>query len=165
MGQSESPYLLLVKGSVYESLILPILLYGAECWCLTEQLLQKLRSFHNRCVRAMCRVNRMQTHLFRMITSELLQRLSLSPTDVYVSQQQLRWGGHVMCMPWDLLPRKMISSTVGSERPKGCPNLTYGQFLKKSLKKADVDIENWHVLSLDRDGWRDIINNIPLVYE
>ena len=43
-----------VKGSVYRSLILPVLLDGVESCCLTERLLQKLRSFHNRCVRAMC---------------------------------------------------------------------------------------------------------------
>ena len=131
-----------VKGSLYKSLILPILLFGAECWCLTKRLLQKLRSSHNRCVRAMCCVNRMQTHLFRIATSGLLYRLVLSPIHVYVSQQQLRRVGHVMRMLWYRLPRKMISSWVCSKRPKGCPNLTYGRYLKKSLKKANVGIEN-----------------------
>ena len=70
-----------------------------------------------------------------------------------------------MHMPWDRLPRKMISPWVCSKKPKVCPNLTYGGSVKKSLKKSYVDIENWHVLSLDRDGWRDIIDNTPLVYE
>ena len=93
----------------------------------------------------MCRVNKMQTRLFRITTSELLQRPSLSPTDVYVSQRKLHWTGHVMRMSWDYLPRKMIS-----KRPKGYPNLTYDRSLQ---------------MSLDRDGWRDIINNIPLVFE
>ena len=112
----------------------------------------------------MCRVNRMQKRLFRITTSKLLQRLSLSPIDVYVSQRQLRWVGHVMRMSWDRLPRKVISFWIRSKRPKGCPNLTYGRSPKKSLKKADVDTENWFVLSLDCDGWTNVINNIPLVY-
>ena len=115
-----------VKGSVCGLVILSILLYGAKCWCLTEWLLQKLCSFCNRCVQAMHCVNRMQTCLFQITTSELLQRLSLSSVDAYVSQQQLCWAGHVICMPWDYLPRKMISSWVCSKRLKGCPNLTFG---------------------------------------
>ena len=70
-------------------------------------------------------------------SNELLQRLSLLPVDVYVFQQQLRCAGHVMRMLWDRLPRKMIL-----KRPKCYPNLTCGRSLKKSLKKADVDIKN-----------------------
>ena len=46
-----------LKALIYLSIILPILLYGCECWCLTESLNRKLRNFHNQCVRAMCRVN------------------------------------------------------------------------------------------------------------
>ena len=37
------------KKVVYEGLILKILLYGSESWCLTEKLLNLLRRFHARC--------------------------------------------------------------------------------------------------------------------
>ena len=154
-----------VKGCVYRSVILPILLYGAECWCLTEQLLQKLRMFHRRCVRSMCNVNRSHTFNLRITTNELLQQLSLSPIDVYISQCQMRWAGHVMRMPWNRLPNKMISSWVRAKRPRGCPSLTYGRSLKKSLLKAGVEMENWTVLCQDRAGWRNIINSIPSRYQ
>ena len=46
------------KSSAYQSLILPILLYGAESWCLTESFLRQLRNFHHSCLRAMCEINR-----------------------------------------------------------------------------------------------------------
>ena len=46
-----------VQGSTFESLILPVLLEDTKYRCLTDWFLQKLRSFHNRCVRAMCRAN------------------------------------------------------------------------------------------------------------
>ena len=155
-------------GSIWKSIILPISLYGAEYWCLNVGVcwcLQKFCNFHNRCLRAMCRVTRMQTRLFGIIASELLQRLSLPLIDVFVSQRKLRWAGHVMCMWRDRFPRKMISSRICSKRPKCCPKLTYGWSLKKCLKKADVDTENWHVLLLDCDGWRDVINNMLWCYQ
>ena len=43
---SNSHISLSVKSSVYEGLILPILLYGSESWCLTEKLFNLLRVFH-----------------------------------------------------------------------------------------------------------------------
>ena len=49
------------KRVVYEVLILAILLYGAESWSVTEEMLRRLRVFHARCVRAMCRVSRKHT--------------------------------------------------------------------------------------------------------
>ena len=49
------------KLMLYEGLILSILLYGSESWCLTEKLYHKLRLFHARRARAMRRVTRWHT--------------------------------------------------------------------------------------------------------
>ena len=42
-----------IKSYVYIGLVLPILLYGSESWCLTENLFHMLRLFHRRCIRSM----------------------------------------------------------------------------------------------------------------
>ena len=44
---------LAVKRSVYEGLVLPILLYGSETWCLTEEVFNLIRNFSL----SMCSVN------------------------------------------------------------------------------------------------------------
>ena len=49
------------KKIVYIALVLTILLYGSECWSLTEKLHNRLHAFHFRCVRSMCRVTRLHT--------------------------------------------------------------------------------------------------------
>ena len=82
-----------VNGVVYKMLILPILLYGADFWCLTEHLLRKLRNFHHQCVRAMCRVNRLRTRQLSISNAELLERPYLKPIDTYICRQQLRCSG------------------------------------------------------------------------
>ena len=86
------------KRLVYEGLILAILLYGSESWCLTESSFDKLRAFHARCTRAMCRVDQWHTHKHRITTDELLERLDLKHVDSYVTKWQLQWTGHVMRM-------------------------------------------------------------------
>jgi hypothetical protein len=37
-----------VKGMIYSSLVIAILLYGSECWSVTEELKHRLRAFHNK---------------------------------------------------------------------------------------------------------------------
>ena len=61
---------LVVKKAVYIAIVLSILLYGSESWCLTEVLASRLRRFHNKCVRIMCRVTR---HLILPSTNTLVE--------------------------------------------------------------------------------------------
>ena len=145
------------KRAVYSILILTILLYGSESWCLTEKLYNKLRTFHHRCIRAMCRVTRRHTRLHHISTRDLLQRTGLAPIDSYVSRRQLRWAGHLARMDYCRLPRKMLSSWVQHKRPRGAPEFTYGRSLYKALKYANIDVETWWQLAQNRQEWRDTI--------
>ena len=127
------------KLLIYEGLILAILLYGSECWCLTEKLYHKLRLFHARCARSMCRVTRKHTWKHRISTDKLLARVGLRTIESYINRRQLQWAGHVLRMPFERLPRKMLTCWVASPRPRGCPQFTYGCGLYKALLRADID--------------------------
>ena len=113
-----------------------ILLYGSEHWCLTESMYRKLRVFHARCVRTICRVNLQHVRLHRISTAELLVRTGLNSIDVYITRRQLRWLGHVSRMPSDRLPRKMLTCWVNERHPLGAPEFTYGRGIYKNLKKV-----------------------------
>ena len=154
-----------VKGKVYETYILPILLYGAETWSLTETLLKNLRNFHHRCMRNMCLVNRHHTWIHRIRMEDLANRLTISSIDTYICRQQLRWAGHVIRMNWSRLPRKMFSCWVRSKRPIGAPKYTYGRSLFKALTKAGIDADQWCVLASDRNAWRKTISNLSIPFE
>ena len=97
------------KGQVYITLILTSLLYGSESWCLREDLYRRLRVFHNQCMRAMCRVNRLHTRKFRISTAQLCERLGIKTFDAYYNARLLRWAGHVARMPMDRMPRRLLT--------------------------------------------------------
>ena len=145
------------KLLIYEGLILAILLYGSECWCLTEKLYHKLRLFHARCARSMCRVTRKHTWKHRISTDKLLARVGLRTIESYINRRQLQWAGHVLRMPFERLPRKMLTCWVASPRPRGCPQFTYGRGLYKALRRADIEKNSWTALAMDRDKWRGMI--------
>ena len=62
----------------------------------------------------------------------------------------------------ELSSRKMLTSWVHCPRPRGCPKMTYGCSLKKSLKMYEINIETWHKLALDRSAWKDVIENLKV---
>ena len=148
------------KKLIYEGLILSILLYGSETWCLTEELFTRLRNFHAQCLRTMCRVNRRHTWKHRISSAELRKRTGLKTIDTYITQRQLRWAGHVARMDFTRLPRKMMSSWVRNPRPRGCPRFTYGRGLNKALKKANIDNSNWFELASDRVQWGTMLKSL-----
>ena len=146
------------KRAVFESIILSILLYGAESWSLTERHRQQLRVFHAQCLRAMCRVTRKHVWDHHISTQELGQRLGIETIDTYITRRQLRWVGHVRRMDYDRrLPRRMLSAWVAHPRPQGAPKMTYGRSIYKALNQFHITRETWTELAADRHTWRETL--------
>ena len=145
-----------VKGRVYVALVLTILLYNSEIWCLREDLLRRLKTFHHTCVRTMCRVTLAHTHRHRIRTTTLLDRVRIKPLTYYYRNRILRWAGHVARMPMTRIPRKFLTGWVANPRPLGRPYMTWGHTLKKALKAFDIptDFEEWTALAKNRNEWK-----------
>ena len=124
-----------VKGRIYNALVLSILLYGSEAWCHREDVFNRLRAYHNRCVRSMCRITMTHTMKHRITSKSLFERLGVGSFDSY---HLLRWAGHVASMPMDRMPRKLFTGWVEHARPVGCPQMTWGRTLNKTLKSYDL---------------------------
>jgi hypothetical protein len=149
----------ITKGKTYVSLVLTILLYGSECWCLRKDLLDRLRVFHHRCVRDMCRVTLRHTHKHHISTATLLTRLDIHPIDTYYNQRLLRWAGHVARMQPDRVPRKLMTSWVAHSRPHGCPQMTWGRTVHRALESCNISTTTaeWFQLAQSRAQWRALI--------
>lgn len=150
-----------VKGQIYSSLVLSVLLYGSETWALREDLAQRLRSFHHRCARTMCRVTMAHTIRCKIKTSSLLERLGIQTVENYYHRRLLRWAGHVARMDENRMPRKLITGWVAHPRPRGCPYMTWGRTLKKALKcnQIDPDFAIWSKQAQNRGQWAALINS------
>jgi hypothetical protein len=145
------------RGQVYQALVLTILLYGSECWCLTEKLFNRLRSFHRKNVRKMCNITMRHTIKHHIKTKDLLKRLGLKRIDEYYNTRLLRWAGHVARMGMTRTPRKLMTGWVPHTRPVGRPFMTWGQTLNKALKANNISttFATWTALAQDRQLWRE----------
>ena len=148
------------KREAYVALVLSILLYGSEGWCLTAELWGKLRRFHNRCARSMCRITMWHTREYNITTAAVLKVLGLRNIETYVCRRQLQWAGHVARMGMERLPRRFLTAWCGRPRPQGRPEMTFGATLEAALRFAGVEVDNWMELAQDRVGWRQVVAGI-----
>jgi hypothetical protein len=145
-----------IRGQVYTALVLTILLYGSEVWCLREDLFAKLRTFHNSCCRAMCRITMAHTYRHHIPSKQLYKRLGIAAVDQYYHRRLLRWAGHVSRMPMSRAPRQLLTGWVAHPRPTGSPLMTWGRTLKKALVRCgqSPDFTVWSKVAADRGEWR-----------
>jgi hypothetical protein len=150
------------KRAAYVALVLPVLLYGCECWAVSSAMLLKLESFHHRCVRTLSGTNLWNAREQHVKTVTLLERLGVRSLKYYVHRRTLRWLGHVARMPFDRLPRKMLTAWVHAPRFKGQKSLYYGSYVLKCLERAGIDAATWFDLAQDRNAWRKTLNEMKL---
>jgi hypothetical protein len=86
-----------VKIRIYETIILPMVLYGCETWSLTLREDHRLRVFENRVLRRIFGLKRDEvTGEWRKLHNEEFRDLYSSPSIIRkIKSRRIRWAGHV----------------------------------------------------------------------
>ena len=99
------------KVRAYQTLVMPVLLYGAETWTVTQHDIRRLKSFQMRCLRNILGI----TLWNRVRNSDILERTAVLPVEEQLRQRRLQWFGHVWRMPTNRPQRQLMRC-----RPSGC---------------------------------------------
>jgi hypothetical protein len=84
-----------LKIKIYETVILPVVLYGCKTWSLTSREEHRLRVFENRVLRIFG-PKREENRSWRKLHNDELHSLYSSPNIVRViKSRRMRWAGHV----------------------------------------------------------------------
>jgi len=141
------------KICMYKSLIMPVLLYGAEAWTLTTADEQALGVFERKILRKIygpfcdcgdwrIRWNQELYELYGDI--DIVKRIKI---------QRLRWLGHVVRMEDSTPARKVFESEPGGgSRRRGRPNLRWTDQVSKDV--STLGIRNWRQTARNREEWR-----------
>ena len=107
-----------LKVQLFNSLIVPIAIYGCETWTLKIENERNLLAFEMRCLRRIARITYTEH-----VTNEEVRRRLKSPDTILnkIKRQQLRWLGHVKRMDHDRLPKISLEGTIDGSRPRGRP--------------------------------------------
>ena len=109
-----SQYSTKTKLRLYQSCILSTLLYGSECWRMTESDLNKLSTFHTENFRTILRVVWPET-----IYNQHLARCNQDSMGTIIMRRRWRWIGHVMRREPGNISRRALHWTPEKKRKRG----------------------------------------------
>jgi Reverse transcriptase (RNA-dependent DNA polymerase) len=142
------------KLRLYNALVIPVLLYGSECWCLRKEderrLLVAEMSWLRR-IRGRSRRERIRNEITR-------KELGAEQTVVEkIKKRRLRWFGHVMRMDDKRLPVAALHGHVEGKRSIGRQRKIWMDNVKEDLEEKDIDMRRAIDLTRNREVWRRLI--------
>jgi hypothetical protein len=145
---------LATKMRLYNSIVLPQLLYGApHTWALSQQQQHKLNTWHNHNLRRM-----MGLYLGPDTISidRLHSQLRTSPISDIVQRKRLSWLGHVGRKPSDSLVKLCLAATEvpGFHRPRGAPPLSWVRGVQRELELDGVSSRWYQECRFQPDAWK-----------
>ena len=153
---------LTLKGKIYRTLVVSILLYGCESWALTAEARRMLVSFHRRCVRRMHRITLEHTQKHRISTASLEGKLGIASISSIIDDLCLRWAGHVARMGEDRLPRRFLTSWVRSQRRTGRPHKSTMHRIQDTIRLTGVHLRDWVAAAQDRESWKNVVRGAAI---
>ena len=142
------------KRKVYQACVMPVLLYGCECWTLMRKNLNRLNAFHHRCIRTMLGTTRNQ-QWEQHITSTRMRDLwgDQETLDTKIAKRRLEWLGHVARMPDHRMPKMALFGWLQKTRPPGGPRKRWRDVIRKDLQAIGVPEKQWYEATVSREGW------------
>jgi hypothetical protein len=107
-----------LKGQLFSSLVLSVMLYNAEVWPLTKDDTALLEGIYGRMTRSLCRrATRKQSELqqkkiTRIKNKDVLKLLGLPTMTALLRQKRLRWVGHALRRTGDDLSKMEVKKEL-----------------------------------------------------
>ena len=97
-----------VRARLYVQLVIPVLLYGSECWRLSTESKRVLATFHHGCCRKIVGVSRWRQWKLRVSTVTIAETMGAMPIEWYIAKRSVKWIGHLARMPDTRLPKQLL---------------------------------------------------------
>ena len=143
-----------VKKMLYEKMIVPTVLYGAETWGIRAAERQKLNVFEMKCLRSVAGVTRWD----RLRNEEVRRRTGVSrELAAQVDRSVLRWYGHMVRMENERLTKEVWKARVSGRQMRGRPKFGWMDGVKRGLRDRGMSVEEAKECARDRSGWVEIV--------
>ena len=136
-----------VKGRLFTTYVLPVVLYGMDCVAWTQNLIHKMEVFQNHAMRIMTG-HRLIDH--KPIT-ELRAMTGLKPMEALIRSKTLKLFGHIRRSTKGLA-KLCFEGMIEGQRSRGAPSRRW----KDNITEWS-QIDNWNTInsmSLQREHWK-----------
>lgn len=143
------------KLRIFNTSIIPVLLYGSETWMVTDHIKSALQVFINKRLRIICRV----FHPDTISNEDLWRSTNTVPINVTIKRRKWRWIGHVLRRENDNIAKMAFQWNPQGSRRTGRPNHTWCRTVKLESRHLASWNEIRHIAS-DRIRWEEFVNQI-----
>jgi hypothetical protein len=150
-----------LKIKIYRTVILPVVLYGCETWCLTLREEHRLMVFENRVLRGIFGPKREEDGSWRKLHDDELHSLYSSPNIVRViKSRRMRWAVHVARMGEGRGVYRILVRRPEGKRPLGRPRHTWEDNIKMDLRETGIDGVKWIQMAQYRVQWLAFVSTV-----
>ena len=140
------------KLKLYNTCILPIFLYGSECWAVTKNDVRKIDAPDQWCLRMLLGINWHQH-----VRNDEVRRLTKQPhLSAIVQSRRLSLFGHIARMPDETDAKQILTAPPAGNwtRPLGRPRITWMKTIQQDLKSSDLNMDDAVDLAQNHPLWR-----------
>jgi hypothetical protein len=140
-----------VKVRIYKTIILPVVLYGSETWCLTSRELHRLSVFENRVLRRIFGPKKDEfTGGWRKLhNKELYDLYSSSSIITIIRSRRMKQVGHIAQMGAKRNTYRLLVGKPEGRRPLGRPRCSWIDNIKMDLLETGLGGVDWIGLAKD----------------
>ena len=143
------------KLCVYKAIVLTTLLYASETSTVYQRHAKKLNQFHLNCLHKLLSVKLQD----KVPDPEILEQTGMSSIFTMLRKRQLCWVGHVVRMPDERLPKRILyGELLTGSRSDGDQKKRFKDTPKASVKDCGIDHNLWETTAPNRAAWRVAIN-------
>ena len=153
-GSSDLP--LNTKIRIFNSMVKPVLLYGAETWRTTVYTMKRIQTFINTCLRRILRIRWPN----KISNLELWQKTRQHPVEEEILHRRWRWIGHTLRKPAASFTRYALFWNPQGKRKRGRPRNTWRRDLEADVKSSGHTWGQLETLAQDRDAWRALVRGL-----
>ena len=144
------------KISVYQAAVVTSLLFGCEAWTLKRAHIARLEAFHQASLRRIARIR-----WFHKVTNyEVLGRCKIGSIQSMLESAILRWTGHVVRMPDDRIPKRLLYGRLASGRGSKGNHATYRNQVRRILHAGGITPADLEPLAKPRAAWRTLSKTV-----
>ena len=141
------------KLKIYQSCVVSVLLYGSECWRMTQQDSAALSVFQTSCLRKICRIFWPDT----ISNRDLLKKTKKEDILTTIRRRRWRWVSHTLRREKDNIARTALTWTPEGRRRRGRPKITWRRTIEAEAGTMNRSWRELETLAQDRHEWGNLV--------
>ncbi|KAF2902714.1 hypothetical protein ILUMI_03474 [Ignelater luminosus] len=120
---------------IYKTIVKPVILYACKVWIINKEEENLVAAWKRKVLRKIYRGKRVNAMQISQINQELQTLFQETNITRVTKAQRIHWLGHLMRLPQDRIPKRLLESKAEGKKRRRRPRSTWKSQIKEDIKK------------------------------